>query len=160
RCQQDNPSQAKFCLDCGAPVGAVAATGGSYAELQAEIEVLRRSLTEGPEQQTATTEILRVISASPTDAQPVFDAIAQSAMRRCEGNFANVVRYDGELLHLAAYARVSVEGVDAMRQTFPVRPRRGLAMGRAVLDGAVVHIPDVKADAEYDQPFGEALRVR
>jgi two-component system NtrC family sensor kinase len=80
-------------------------------------------------------------------------------MRLCEGNFANVVRYDGELLHLAAHAHVAVEGVEAMRQTFPIRPRRALAMGRAVLDSAVVHIPDVKADIDYDQPFGEALRV-
>jgi GAF domain-containing protein len=62
-----------------------------------ELEARNRDLT-------ATSAILQVISSSPTDVQPVFDAIAKSALRLCEGNFCNVVRYDGEVLHLAAHA--------------------------------------------------------
>src|SRR5262249_1951176 len=69
-------------------------------------------VTEALEQQTATSEILRVISSSPTDIQPVFNAIAQSAMRLCKGNFGNIATYDGDLLHLVAHANVTAEGVE------------------------------------------------
>jgi signal transduction histidine kinase len=62
-------------------------------------EDVRRSLTEAIEQQTAASEILRVISSSPSDIQPVFNAIAQSARRLCGGDFSVLLRYDGELLH-------------------------------------------------------------
>ena len=58
-------------------------------------------LSESLEQQTATSEILRVISGSPTDVQPIFDAIVRSASRLCGGEYAIVTRYDGRLLHLA-----------------------------------------------------------
>ena len=121
---------------------------------------LEKRLAETLEQQTATSDILRVISSSPTDVQPVFDAIAKSVMRLCAGDFSNVVRYQDDLLHLAAYAHVGVEGVDTMKHLFPIRPSRELVMGRAVLDGTVAHIPDVMADIEYNHSFGEALRVR
>src|SRR5262249_44227404 len=103
---------------------------------------------EALERQTATREILRVISGWPTDVQPVYDAIAKSVMRLCAGDFSNVVRYEDDLLHLAAYAHVAAEGVGTMKRLFPIRPNRGLVMGRAVLDAAVAHIPDVTADTE------------
>ena len=60
-----------------------------------ELEARNRELTEALEQQTATSEILRVISSSPTDLQPVFDAIVQSAVRLCEANSGGVFRFDG-----------------------------------------------------------------
>ena len=62
-----------------------------------------REVTEALEQQTATAEILRVISSSPTDVQPVFDAIVRSAVRLCEALFGSVFRFDGEMLHLVAH---------------------------------------------------------
>src|SRR5262249_3088828 len=78
-----------------------------------ELSVAREQLTaahtevsETHDQQTATAEILRVISSLPTDVQPVFDAIAQSALRLCNANFCAVARYDGEQLYLAAHAHV------------------------------------------------------
>src|SRR5438876_6278135 len=74
----------------------------SYAGLERKVDERTRELTESLEQQTATAEILRVISSSPTDIQPIFDAIVRSASRLCGGEYAIVTRYDGELLHLAA----------------------------------------------------------
>jgi len=69
-----------------------------------------RALTESLEQQTATGEILRVISSSPTEIQPVFDVIADRAMRLCDADQAIVVTFDGELVHLAALANFDAPG--------------------------------------------------
>jgi two-component system, NtrC family, sensor kinase len=125
-----------------------------------ELEARNRDLTETLEQQTATGEILRVISSSPTDTQPVFDTIARSAMRLCEGSFAVVGRYDGELLHLAAHSHARPEGVEVMQQLFPMRPSRINIAGRVILTGDVVHIPDVQADPEYGRRISETLGNR
>ena len=115
---------------------------------------------EALERQTAMSEILRVISQSPTDVQPVFDAIAESARRLCDSPNSVVGRYDGELLHLAAHVQQTTEAAEALRGTFPTRPSRATASGRAVLEGAVAHIPDVQADPEYAQPLAEAHLAR
>src|SRR5262249_47431943 len=72
------------------------------ARLLTELQAKNADLSESLEQQTATSEILRVISSSPTDTQPVFAAIARSASRLCGGEHAIVTRYDGRLLHLEA----------------------------------------------------------
>ena len=104
---------------------------------------------EALERQTATADILRVISSSPTDLQPVFDVMVQSAVRLCDGLFAGMFRFDGELIHFAAQHNFTPEGIEAVRRTFPVRPTRALGSGRAILRRAVVHIPDVEVDPEY-----------
>jgi GAF domain-containing protein len=75
-----------------------------------ELETRNRELTEALEQQTATSEILRVISGSPTDVQPVFDTIAQSAARLCEDTFCLRLRFDGQLLHFMAHHGASARG--------------------------------------------------
>ena len=150
RCQQENPPQAKFCLECGAPLDAAAATGGFYAELQADNEWLRRSLGEASEQQAATAEILRVISSSSTDAQPVFEAIAATALRLCDAKLCTVFRFDGKLIHLVALHQVSAEGAVAYRDAYPARPGRAGGTHRAVLTGSLVHIRDIREDPEYE----------
>src|SRR5262245_10170189 len=108
---------------------------------------------------TATSAILQVISSSPTDAQPVFDAIAQSALRLCEGSFSNVIRYDGDLLHHVAGAHVTPAGADVLRQVFPLRPSRATLSGRVVLDRVVVHVRDMQTDPDYIRTLAEAMRV-
>jgi two-component system, NtrC family, sensor kinase len=156
RCQQNHPSHALFCMKCGTPFGGPdepTRPAPSYADVQ-------RSLAEALARETASGEILGVISRSATDVQPVFETIARSAMRLCDANFCNVVRYDGELLHLAAHAHVTTEAVEAMGRIYPMRPSRATVVGRAILERAVVHLPDVQADAEYDQPLGAAFRGR
>ncbi len=114
-----------------------------------ELETKNRDLTETLEQQTATGEVLRVISASPTDVQPVFDTIARNAARLCEAQFCFVYRYDGRLLHFVAHHGVTREGAETVRRRFPAPPSRGSAAARAVLDRDVAQIPDVHADPDF-----------
>jgi PAS domain S-box-containing protein len=114
-----------------------------------ELEARNRDLTETLEQQTATSEILRVISSSPTDLQPVFDIISESAVRLCEGEVATVTRFDGEWVHLGAIYGSSAAGIAALRRTFPMRPSGGGGAARAIRDRATVHIPDVLKDPQY-----------
>ncbi|HKF66162.1 MAG TPA: GAF domain-containing protein, partial [Vicinamibacterales bacterium] len=121
---------------------------------------MQRSLTEALEQQTATSEILRVISSSPADVQPVFDAIAREARRLCGASIGVVGRYDGELLHLAAHEHVRPEGVEAMKRAFPTRPSRAITSSRAVLERAVVHVVDVHEDRDYDKSVAHGLQNR
>src|SRR5262249_7731634 len=104
---------------------------------------------EALEQQTATAELLRVIASSPTDLQPVFDAIAEGAMHLCGASSGAVTRFDGELIHVAALANVSPEVAPAVRSAFPMPPSRRSAAARAVLTGGLVHISDVVEDPEY-----------
>jgi signal transduction histidine kinase len=106
---------------------------------------------EALERQTATSEILKVISRSQTDLQPVFDTIADSARNLCDGQFSIVVRYDGGTIHLVALAKVDREAGEAIRRQFPYRPSRASAGGRAILDCQVVYVPDIQEDPEYQR---------
>jgi GAF domain-containing protein len=114
-----------------------------------ELEARNAELTEALEQQTATSDILRVISRSPTDVQPVFDTIAAAAMKLCRAGSVTVTTFDGELLHLAALAIVNPDGADAVRKLYPQPPGREHAAPRAVLTCKVAAIPDVLEDPEY-----------
>src|SRR5262249_28420208 len=128
------------------------------ARLFQELEARNRELTEVLEQQTATSEILRVISSSPTDLQPVFDAIVRSAVRLCDAEFSAVARFDDGLLHLVALNNMSSEETEAFHSLFPRPPRRNFAMGRAFVDGRPVHIEDVLAEPDYDARTVEVLQ--
>ena len=99
------------------------------AELLGELQARNADLTESLEQQTATSEILRVISSSPTDVQPVFDAVAESAARLCDSLDAAVFRRDGDLTHLVAH-----HGPIPPPTTVPVI--RGTVNGRTILDAS------------------------
>jgi GAF domain-containing protein len=121
----------------------------SSVSLSRQVEQLKRELEGAIEQQTATSEILRVISISPGDVQPVFDAIAENAATLCGAEFCFVFRFDGELLHPVAYHGISHEGIEAVRANFPQRPNRGNATGRAFVSSAIEQIPDVFADPDY-----------
>jgi two-component system NtrC family sensor kinase len=146
RCHQDNPAHAKFCLECGTSFTRTHANdpqGQSYADLQ-------HALSESLAQQTATSEILRVISSSPTDVQPVFDAIAANAQGLCRARTSVVYTFDGELIHVAAAPHSpSPEAVESLRRAYPMPPGRGGATGRAVLSRTLVYIPNIREDPDY-----------
>src|SRR5262249_9144666 len=97
----------------------------------ARVRALEKRPTEALEQQAAMSEILRLIASSPTNVQPVFDAIAREAMRLCGASYGVVGRYDGQLLHLAAHEHVRPEGVEAMKRAFPTPPSRATTSSRA-----------------------------
>src|SRR6266852_8579458 len=122
------------------------------AALLARVEALEKALADSLEQQTATSEILRVISSSPTDAQSVFDTIVRSAVTLCDGLFSALCQFDGELLHQVAQHNYTPEALEEMRRIFPARPTRALVVGRAILERAVVHIPDIELDPEWQHP--------
>ena len=100
RCQQENQPAAKFCDECSTPLQRPLGStqpAPSYADLQ-------RSLTESLEHQTATSEILRVISSSPSDVAPVFATIARNAMRLLGGATGGVFLVTGDRVHFGASA--------------------------------------------------------
>src|SRR5499425_2094610 len=150
RCQQDNPvADAQFCPRCGAPVknaGDSHQPAASYGDLL--------------EQQAATGAILRVISQSPTAAEPVFGAIVRSAAALCHAPDVLILITDGDSLRIAA----SVGPVAASVHTsqvlqdgrFPLT--RGSVAGRAFIDRCTVHIHDVGAMPDGEFPEGKALQ--
>src|SRR6266700_3860157 len=128
----------------------------SYADLK-NTAGIRKELSESLDREMATSEILRVISSSPTDVQPVFDMIAQSAARLCKAQFCHVFRFDGELMHFAASHGLTPEGVETMRSVGPVALGRGSAAARSMLSGTVEEIPDVHADPDYE--YGDTAKI-
>ena len=133
------------------------------ARLLNELRQRTDDLTEALEQQTATSDVLRVISSSPTDVQPVFDAIAESAVRLCDGQFSFVVRFDGKVMDFASCCGLSAEGLDAFHSILPMPASEHTAAGRAIVRRAVVEISDVEADPSYGaqgQGLAKAVNYR
>jgi GAF domain-containing protein len=128
---------------------ALATTFADQAVIAIENVRLFNETKEALEQQTATSEILRVISQSQTDTQPVFDTIAKAALKLCTANNAMLATYDGSLVRLVAMANVSPKGADALRNIFPRPPSRETTTARAILNRDVVVIPDVLTDPDY-----------
>ena len=106
------------------------------ARLFQELEARNRDLT-------ATSEILQVISQSPTDVQPVFDAIVRAAVRLCGGYFGVVTRYDGHVVTFVAEHNIPAEGLRQVAAIYPGPPQPDTITGRVLLSRAVVHEHDV-----------------
>jgi len=123
----------------------------SYAGLERKVEERTAELQESLEHQTATAEILRAISQSPADVQPVFEAIAIRARKLCSADHVGVTTFDGELLYGAATSNnLSPEEVESLRSAFPRPPSRGTVTGRAILDRTVVAIDDISGIENYE----------
>jgi two-component system, NtrC family, sensor kinase len=113
-----------------------------------EVQARTRELSESLEQQTATAEVLRVISSSPGDLEPVFRSMLAIATRLCEANFGNVYLRDGETFLLVAAHNTPPAFVE-VRQRAPHRPGPKDAFGRMVSAKAVVHTADLAAEQSY-----------
>src|SRR6185503_980689 len=114
-------------------------------------------LSEAREQQTATSEVLKVISASPGDMKPVFEAMLTNAMRLCEAKFGHILLYDGECFHATHLHDVPAAYREYWQKHGPIRPSPNTGLGRIVREKQMFHIPDLKADAAY--VAREPLRV-
>ena len=124
----------------------------SQVQTEAERDNLKKlttDLTEALEQQTATSDILRVISQSQSDVQPVFETIAANARKLCRATHAVFYTLEGEVLEYAAQDGMKPEGIEETRRRFPMSPSRGSALGRAILTRTVAYIPDIREDSEY-----------
>ena len=104
---------------------------------------------EALDRQTATSEILSVISTSPTDVQPVFDAIARHAVALCSGVGGIVVRYDGTVMRLAAYHNVSAKSRELHETEYPCAPDRTVPLGAAIIDRTIVHVPNLQTSTQF-----------
>ena len=116
-------------------------------------------LTEALEQQTATSEVLRVISSSPGELEPVFSTMLENAVRICDAKFGNIYRWDGELFHLLAAFNTPSALVEA-RTRSPSRPAR--VMRRMVESKTAVHVADLAAHEDYTEgyrPASEAVEL-
>src|SRR5438093_4131204 len=128
-----------------------------------ELEARNGDLSEALEQQTATGEILRVISSSPTDVQPVFDNIGRSAVRLCEARFAAVYRYDGDVLDLASHYNFTPKALAEVRSAFPTRELGGSSVGQAIRGCRIAHIHDFERETlapTFSQRVARALGYR
>ena len=130
---------------------ALAQSFAAQAAIAMENARLLNETREALEKQTATAEILRVISGSPTDLQPTFDAIAARATRLSGAVTGVVFRFDGSLIHYDADYGITEAETNDIRAVFPLPPGRGSATARAILTRDIVHIHDPAADPDFAQ---------
>ena len=122
-----------------------------------ELEGRNRDLTEALERQTATSDILQIISSSPTEVQPVFDAIIRSAVTLCDASFGGLHLFDGEQITLDAHSGLPEEELEVLRAVFPFPIRPNSLVGRALLERSPVQIEDVRAIPGYHSAAIQSL---
>jgi hypothetical protein len=129
---------------------------GTPADFETENARLRRELREALERQAATDEVLRVIASSPTESQPVLDAVGENAARLCDANNAVIFRLENDLLRqVASYGGLATTSHPA--EGLPVN--RGRVTERAVVERRTIHVHDLAAeDSDFPQGSEDARR--
>src|SRR5712691_11266467 len=125
--------------------------GARVSDLETRLAGALKREAEALAQQTATSEILRVISSSPTDVQPVFDIIAERAVNLCDAELSVVTRFDGTMLQIVALSGVTREVLEAVqRSARPVSADSEGISARVLRTRGIVHVADVLSDETYD----------
>jgi two-component system, NtrC family, sensor kinase len=135
---------------------ALVRTFADQAAIAIENARLLNELRESLRQQTATADVLKVISRSAFDLQAVLQTLVESAARLCNADKATITRQKGGVFFRAETYGFSAEFMDYVR-SIPIEPERGTVTGRTLLDGRIIHIPDVQADPDYT--WAEAQRL-
>ncbi len=120
------------------------------ARLFQELNQSNASLREALEQQTATSEVLRVIASSPTDLQRALDTIGDSAARLCNTPDVSIFRVEGDALRLVVSRGPGAKSILKVGDTMSLT--RTMVVGRAVLDGKTIHVPDIQSEAGDEYP--------
>ena len=128
----------------------------SYADLENKVEQRTSELSESLQQQTATADVLKVISRSAFDLKSVLTTLTESAKSLCGASLGMITLRDGEVMRLRAESGCTPAFVDFMH-THPIRPGRETITGRVFMDGTPVHVADVELDSEYS--FGNAPTI-
>jgi GAF domain-containing protein len=110
---------------------------------------LLSELRESLEQQMATSEVLGVISSSPTDVQPVFETIANNSVNLCGAGYCVVYSFDGEMISVVAHHNLDQEALDSLNKLWPMAPDRRALIGRTILEREVLYVADVAAEPSY-----------
>jgi GAF domain-containing protein/anti-sigma regulatory factor (Ser/Thr protein kinase) len=131
-------------------------TAGRDQDLTCKVQELERELTEARRQLAGSGEVLRLISRSPTNVEPVFDAIIASAVKLCGAHQGAVYLYDGNLVYLAAHRNYAPEIIDILRRMYPRPPQLDQVSGRAILQRAVAQIEDMRCDPLYSRELTRA----
>src|SRR5262249_21660626 len=118
------------------------------ARLLNELRQRTDDLSESLEQQTATSEVLKIISSSPGDLEPVFQSVLANAISICGADRGLIYRQEREVYGIVASHGHSAKFLQIVKQ-IPIHRDRSSATGRAILDRRVVHIQDILADPEY-----------
>ena len=121
-----------------------------------EVQAKTRDLTEALQQQTATAEVLKVISRSAFDLQKVLDALLASACRLCEADIGTIRYLDGNAFRLATTFGCKPEWIDHF-SSYSATPDRSSIFGRTIIEGHTVHVPDVLADPDFNRPDAQKL---
>src|SRR5262245_33637047 len=123
----------------------------AYAcKLEQKLEARTRELSEAREQQAATAEVLRIISSSPGDLQPVFETILANATRLCEAKFGTLYLYGEDAFRAVAFHNTPPAYLEYLKRG-PIRPSPGIALGRLRGTKQLVHIADITAEPAYAQ---------
>ena len=125
---------------------------GDLANDRLKLEAKNRELIAG---QAASVEVLKAISASPGDTQPVFDLIARRAAELCDAVAVGVTEYDGTLMHMRSLKGYDEALSDSLMRSYPRPPGPETISGRVVLGGAAAHVRDVGIDAGLYQTAHE-----
>src|SRR5262245_30968195 len=132
--------------------------GARVVDLEKRLAAALEHEADAQARETATAEILRAIASSPNDVQPVFDTIAENAQRLLRGWGALVVRFDGELLHVAGLRAGPGASEEPIRERFPQPVSQDTFSGVVVRDRAVTQIADVETDDDWISLRGHARR--
>jgi len=142
----------------------------SYVRLEEKVEARTRELAEANQdltetlaQQTAASEILRLLSKSRTDARPVFELIARHATRLCGATYSAVYRFDGELIHIVAHDNWTPAALEELQRSYPLPPSSESLVARGILERSIVHVSDLETAPEVPEVslrLGRALGFR